>query len=75
VLDQEKRTAFYQQYLGTTQRVLVERKAQGAVLMKGFTENYIPVQFSGNDSLAGTIVPVRLSEVKDSAVVGKLMEV
>lgn len=68
-LDREKRAAFYQRHLGTEQRVLVERKDKRAGLLKGFTENYIPVQCSGPASLAGSVALVRLVELRDDGAV------
>lgn len=71
-LDWEKRTAFHLRHLGTMQQVLVERKDGRSRLLKGFSENYIPVQFSGPACLAGTVVSVRLDEMKEGAVLGAL---
>ncbi|MCW5206350.1 tRNA (N(6)-L-threonylcarbamoyladenosine(37)-C(2))-methylthiotransferase MtaB [Desulfobulbus sp. F5] len=73
-LDQAKRAAFSQRHLGTEQQVLVERKGPKAKLLKGFTENYISVHFRGTANRAGTVVPVRLSEIKDGVVLGELIE-
>jgi threonylcarbamoyladenosine tRNA methylthiotransferase MtaB len=64
-LDREKRATFQQRHLGTEQRVLVERKKKNAKLLKGFTENYIPVRFSGPASLAGGVAQVRLISIGD----------
>jgi hypothetical protein len=49
----------------------VERKDKKSGLLKGFSENYIPVQFSGLASLAGQIVPVRLIELRGKAAWGE----
>ncbi|WP_417910120.1 tRNA (N(6)-L-threonylcarbamoyladenosine(37)-C(2))-methylthiotransferase MtaB [Candidatus Electronema sp. PJ] len=71
-LDRQKRLAFYQQHLGTEQQVLVEHKDKKTGLLKGFTENYIPVQLRSAASLAGTVVAVRLVEMRDGAVLGTI---
>lgn len=71
-LDQAKRTAFYQRHLGTEQRVLLESQEKKTGLLKGFSENYIPVQCSGPISLAKTVVAVRLGTLQNSAVQGAL---
>ena len=70
-LDREKRTAFYQQQLGMEQRVLIERKDKKTGLLKGFSENYIPVLCDGPSSLIRTVVPVRLDEARQDAVLGE----
>ncbi len=70
-LDQEKREAFYRQHLNTEQKVLVERQDRKTGLLKGFSENYIPVRFSGSVDLLKTVVPVRLIEVREGEVVGE----
>ncbi len=71
-LDQRKREDFIRRHLGTVQQVLVERKGKKRGLLKGFSENYIPAQFSGPASLSGQIVPVRLLEFSDGAALGEL---
>jgi threonylcarbamoyladenosine tRNA methylthiotransferase MtaB len=60
-LDGKKRAAFYRQHLGTVRQVLVEGHSQGR-LLRGFTDNYIPVFLEGPASLAGQLVEVRLQE-------------
>lgn len=60
-LSEEKRLAFYQKFIGQTRPVLVEH-AHKDHIMKGFTDNYIRVELSGNETsgLDNTIVSVRL---------------
>ncbi|MCI5224132.1 MAG: tRNA (N(6)-L-threonylcarbamoyladenosine(37)-C(2))-methylthiotransferase MtaB, partial [Candidatus Electrothrix sp. AR4] len=71
ILDQEKREAFYRRHCDTEQKVLVEGFDATVGLLKGFSENYIPVRFSGSADLVKTVVPVRLIEVLDGAVWGE----
>lgn len=70
-LDQEKREVFYRRHLNTEQKVLVERRDSETGLLQGFSTNYIPVRFSGPADLVKTVVPVRLTEVRDGAVWGQ----
>ncbi len=70
-LDQAKRSAFYQRHIGTEQRVLFERKDRKTGLLKGFTENYIPVQCKGSARLVRTVVPVQLVAMQEGTVLGK----
>ncbi|HIJ79749.1 MAG TPA: tRNA (N(6)-L-threonylcarbamoyladenosine(37)-C(2))-methylthiotransferase MtaB [Deltaproteobacteria bacterium] len=71
-LDHKKRMAFYRQHLGSVQQVLVEGRKQGKML-RGFSENYIPVHFAAADNLANTLVSVRLEELTDDGVLGVLV--
>ncbi len=67
-LDHKKRTAFHRLHLGQTRPVLVERKKEG--LLRGFTDNYIPVSFAGSSRLAGQVVSVRLESLGEGLVCG-----
>jgi threonylcarbamoyladenosine tRNA methylthiotransferase MtaB len=62
-LDRDKKKQFYTSHLGTEQSVLVERVNPKTGLLQGFTENYIPVQFTGSEDLIRTLVRVELSEI------------
>ncbi len=69
-LGKEKKKAFYRQNLGKIRPVLVEKKRDNHGLLKGFTDNYIPVSFQGDDMLINSIVDVRIDTVDDTYVVG-----
>lgn len=66
-----KQQEFYQRFIGTTHRVLAEKKNKKG-LMRGFTENYIPVCFEAPASLANTLVGVRIDRVAGDQVFGTL---
>lgn len=68
-LDRKKRAAFYGRHLGTLRPVLVEGRTQGR-LLRGFTDNYIPVFLEGPAGLVNQVVPVRLRELIDGGVLG-----
>ena len=53
--------AFNQGFVGKTVHVLVERCRDG--VCTGGSEHYIPVKFPGAEALAGTVVPVKITEV------------
>ena len=80
-LDVQKKVVFYQQHCGTEQRVLLEGGDEQAGLFKGFSENYIPVRCKGDarsvgnsvGSSAGTVVSVRLIEVRVEMVFGDIV--
>jgi threonylcarbamoyladenosine tRNA methylthiotransferase MtaB len=79
-LDVQKKATFYQQHCGTEQRVLLEGGDEQTGLFKGFSENYIPVRCKGDARLAGnsvgssagTVVSVRLIEVRGETVFGEI---
>ncbi|OGQ88014.1 MAG: tRNA (N(6)-L-threonylcarbamoyladenosine(37)-C(2))-methylthiotransferase MtaB [Deltaproteobacteria bacterium RIFOXYD12_FULL_56_24] len=71
-LHHKKRTAFYQSHLGSTRQILVERRKPGR-LLKGYSENYIPVSFAGDSALVNQLVTVRLEELTDDGVLGRIV--
>jgi len=70
-LDTMKREAFYRRFVGTTQRVLIEQKNRKNHL-RGFSENYLPIECSGPASLAGEIVPLRIVAMGDGVLIGRV---
>lgn len=71
-LDHKKRTAFYRRHLGGVRQVLVEGRKPGC-LLRGYTENYIPVFFEGGTNLVSQLVTVRLEEVAADGVQGRIV--
>ena len=75
-LGETKRREFYQKFVGSNLRILVEGKRDKKTnLLKGFTENYIPVVFEGEDSLFHQIVLARIDRIKDGRVYGNPLSV
>ncbi len=74
-LGEEKKLSFYQRFLGTSRPVLVEHKRNPDKLLSGFTDNYIPVLFAGDDERMGSIITVRLDSItEDGSVLGTVVE-
>ncbi len=73
-LGESRKQTFYSRFLKTKRPVLVEHKRTADNLLSGFTDNYIPVVFSGKDSLMGQIIPVYLDQLSDGVVQGKQVE-
>jgi threonylcarbamoyladenosine tRNA methylthiotransferase MtaB len=71
-LHHKKRTAFYLSHLGSTRQILVERRKKGC-LLRGYTGNYIPVSFEGDNSLVNELVTVRLEELAGDGVLGRVV--
>lgn len=72
-LDQNKRQNFYQNQLGSIHEVLVERRKKKNGLLHGFTDNYIPIQFQGDNSIMGTIAKVRIENIENGHPCGTLI--
>jgi len=51
--------------------VLVEAERDSHGLLKGFSDNYIPLHFQGDDQLINRIVPIRITGLDDVNVIGK----
>jgi threonylcarbamoyladenosine tRNA methylthiotransferase MtaB len=69
-----KKHAFFERHAGASMEVLVEgRRDRATGLLRGITANYIPVLFSGEDSLMGTLQQVRLESVEGSSMLGSIV--
>ena len=72
-LGEKKKLEFRTRFLGKTMSVLVEEKNDRETgLYKGFTENYIPVLFSGKEEFKNEILSVKLNRIEESTVFGEL---
>lgn len=71
-LDHKKRNEFYRRHLGSVRQILVEGRKQGR-LLKGYSENYIPVSFAGDSALVNQLVTVLLEELADDGVRGRVV--
>jgi threonylcarbamoyladenosine tRNA methylthiotransferase MtaB len=69
-LDRQKRNAFYASQLGKVRDTLFEGRRSREGLMKGFTDNYVPVHCWCPESLGNQVVPVLLAEQTESGVLG-----
>ncbi len=73
-LDLQKKKSFYQRMIGSTRNVLVESQRDKQGRLKGFSDNYIPLRFQGDDKLINHIVPVQLKTLEEVYVVGEQAE-
>lgn len=71
-LDTIKRRAFYYHNFNKIVHVLVEKRNKNGYL-KGYSENYLPVCIKGKDELRNRIVKVKLLELRNKAVYGKIV--
>ena len=74
ILSEKNRLAFYTRLLGSRRAVLLEKERNESGLLKGFTENYIPVVVEAEDRFKNKIVRVELSSIEDDAVRAQLIE-
>jgi len=66
---------FASQFLGKALTVLAEDQPDTeSGLLFGYTENYIPVLFKGEEELKNKLIRVRLIEIKEGKVLGKVEE-
>jgi threonylcarbamoyladenosine tRNA methylthiotransferase MtaB len=71
-LSDEKKETFYKTFIGQTLPVLVEAKRdKNTGALRGFTRNYIPILFNGDEDLIGKEVLVKLHSVQQDLVMGE----
>lgn len=71
-LDHQKRTAFYGRFVGSSRPVLAEGARNRFKLMRGFSDNYIPVYFAAPEGVVNEIVKVTITRLVDDHVFGRL---
>tara|TARA_B100000686_G_C16777740_1_gene969673 strand:- start:477 stop:1790 length:1314 start_codon:yes stop_codon:yes gene_type:complete len=70
-LIQEKAQKFHQSFIGKTVDVLVENQREGeSGFLKGHSQHYIPIVFSGGNELINKIVPVFVDRISERRVFG-----
>jgi threonylcarbamoyladenosine tRNA methylthiotransferase MtaB len=73
-LGEEKRKFFYGAYRGRNLKVLVEsKKDRQSGMLRGYSENYIPVLVQAGDEQINREVEVRVSEVSGENVSGEIL--
>ncbi len=70
-LADKKKAIFHKRHLGTRRPVLVEHKRNKEDMLTGFTDNYIPVTFPGDNKLMGKIILVQLEQLDGTTVKGR----
>ncbi len=67
-----KKDAFYQKHLGEKRKVLVEARPDKKGLLHGFTDNYIPVSFHGEETMKNKVLHINLETVINGQVQGNV---
>lgn len=70
-LDSVKRTEFYRRFLGRRLSVIPEGKQCRDGMMKGYSENYIPVYMPYEKTLENNIIEVTIRELKNNLPLGE----
>ncbi|XOQ49551.1 MAG: tRNA (N(6)-L-threonylcarbamoyladenosine(37)-C(2))-methylthiotransferase MtaB [Eubacteriales bacterium] len=70
-ITQKTKEDFFRRQVGLTEPVLFERECEKGVY-EGYTENYTPVKTQSGESLAGRIVPVKLTQALRDFCIGEL---
>lgn len=70
-LDGAKRIEFYKRFVGWRLSVLPEGKQCGNGMMKGYSENYIPVYLPYQKTLENNIIEVTIRELKNNLPLGE----
>lgn len=74
-LGQDKRVGFYRQFLHREVEVLVETKRdRESRLLRGFSRNYVPVLFPGEDAWQRKRIAVKVDRVHGRRVYGKAVD-
>lgn len=72
-LGEAKKRSYYRKYIGTTRKMLIENTRDASGMLKGFTDNYIPVQVAGENKLKNQIVDVELLKIHDRGTYGRVL--
>jgi threonylcarbamoyladenosine tRNA methylthiotransferase MtaB len=73
-LSDQKKEIFYRRFMGSIRPVLVEGKRNNKGLLKGFTDNYIPVEFEGDENLQNSVVQVQLVDAETTTTSGRIVK-
>ncbi|MGD0230818.1 MAG: MiaB/RimO family radical SAM methylthiotransferase [Syntrophorhabdales bacterium] len=65
-IDAEKREAFLRRFIGEKVRIIPEAKVYRGGLMRGFSDNYLPVYIPYEKALENNLVNVTITEMRDS---------
>lgn len=66
---------FNKRFLGNSLEVLFEENSKDDMgFMEGYTTNYIRVKAKGEDSIRGKILPVKIIDIEEDILIGKIEE-
>ncbi len=72
-LGEAKKQSYYRRYIGRRRKMLVENARDASGMLKGFTDNYIPVRVAGEDKYTNRIVDVELLSIEDTGMLGRIL--
>ena len=72
-ISQKKRNQFHKKFIGSVQRVIVEKKRDSHGRLSGYTGQYIPIRFLGGDRLVNQEVEIRMLKLEGEVVLGEVI--
>jgi threonylcarbamoyladenosine tRNA methylthiotransferase MtaB len=69
-IDRSKREAFSRRFIGERVRIIPEGKIYRGRLMRGFSDNYLPVYVPYEKTLENNLVDVTITEMRDTRLIG-----
>ena len=69
---EHRKTSFYHRFLGSRRSAVIEAERDRRGLLRGYTDNYIPIHLVGDDALINSVVTVELAELTESGVTAHL---
>ncbi|MBI4378592.1 MAG: tRNA (N(6)-L-threonylcarbamoyladenosine(37)-C(2))-methylthiotransferase MtaB [Nitrospinae bacterium] len=74
-LGKKKSNTFRRDFLGKVCRVLIEStRDRKTGLLRGYTDNYIPVEIHGGDEFINRLTSVRITHIQNDTVRGELLD-
>lgn len=69
---EQRKTSFYRRFLGSRRSAVIEAERDHQGLLRGYTDNYIPIHLAGDDALINSVVTVELAQLAESGVTAQL---
>ncbi len=69
---EQRKVSFYSRFLGSRRSAVIEAERDHHGLLRGYTDNYIPIHLAGDDALINSVVTVELGQLSDPGVTAHL---
>ncbi|MCB2216646.1 tRNA (N(6)-L-threonylcarbamoyladenosine(37)-C(2))-methylthiotransferase MtaB [Desulfofustis glycolicus] len=69
---EQRKASFYSRFLGSRRSAVIEAERDHQGLLRGYTDNYIPIHLAGDDALINSVVTVELEQLAESGVTAHL---
>jgi threonylcarbamoyladenosine tRNA methylthiotransferase MtaB len=71
-LDDMKRRKFYRRFLGSEAWIVPENKIYKGNLIRGYTDNYLPVYLPWKKNIANNLTRVKIKEIQGDMLIGEM---